>query len=102
MTGPRHAAESRACIPIILGPRGDGATACPGSDVLVYQDRVAVGVDRDKTGGPRRGFVGLLHQLHARRFQPPLEFADVSEALERVRILIHRGLKIGMFVTNMP
>jgi len=43
------------------------------SDVLIDEDRVAVGVHRDETGGAGRALVRLGHQLHALRLELALQ-----------------------------
>src|ERR1035438_9808388 len=52
-----------------LSPGGITRPGASSSDVLIDENRVAVGVHRDKTGGARRALVCLVHHLHALRLQ---------------------------------
>lgn len=59
----------------ITRPQGDSS-----SDVLIDENRVSVGVHRNKTGGARRLLVCLIHHLYALRLQLALYFAHVRES----------------------
>jgi hypothetical protein len=50
-------------------PRRITRPGASSSDVLIDENRVSVGVHRDKTGGARRALVCLVHHLHALRLQ---------------------------------
>ena len=63
------------------------------SDVLIDEDRVSVGVQRDKTGGTRGALIGLVHQLHALGLQLALEFAHVGKRGELLGALVPAGVE---------
>jgi hypothetical protein len=50
-----------------------------GSDVLIEQDRISVGIDYDQAAGTFRGLVGRLRDRHTRRFQLSLQVTNVGE-----------------------
>jgi len=54
--------------------------------MLVNKDRVSVRVNCDKTGGARRGLVGLAYELHAFRPQLALKITHVGKGVDRASV----------------
>ena len=70
--------------------------------MLIDQNRVPVGVHRDEAGGARRALIRLVHQLHALCLQLALQLAHVGERGQLLGVLSQPGLKVRMFLSNMP
>src|SRR5687768_13040003 len=59
-----------------------------GSDVLIHEDRVAVGVDDGEAGRAGRLLIGLGRELNTCRPETPLQLAHVRESGHRPGILV--------------
>ena len=80
-TTPRERLFYRNCefrrLLFYVAVRNGGLAA---SDVLIDENRISVGVDRDKTGGARCILVCLVQHLDALRLELTLQFAHVRES----------------------
>ena len=62
-------------------------------DVLVQKDRIAIGIHDDQARGTRRGFVRPGRGFDSRGDEPALQFADVGEVLEGLRLVVPAGVE---------
>src|SRR5262245_12370212 len=56
--------------------------------MLVYQNRISVGVHHHEMGGTTRALVGFRHERDSARFEASLQLSDVGESLDRLCVLV--------------
>jgi hypothetical protein len=72
------------------------------SNVLINKNGIAVGIHQHKTCGSCRAFVRFTYQLDALRLQLTLQLTNIGESIQFLGITVPAGLKVNIFLSNMP